>query len=92
MATHISQEDDYYNEALRAFLTKVKSKTLTPEDENPKGLWAPMGVVDTSTSHGRNFCIRSSFGVIDSSLEGSIRELQLLERSMLLAIFSKNII
>jgi hypothetical protein len=72
-----SQEDDYYNEALRAFLTKVKSKTLTPEDENPKGLWAPMGVVDTSTSQGCNFCIRSLFGALNSSLERSIREIQI---------------
>jgi hypothetical protein len=66
-----SQEDDCYNEAPKAFLTQVKSKTLTPEDEKPKGLRAPMGVVDTSTSQGRNFCIRSSFGALYTSLERS---------------------
>jgi hypothetical protein len=37
-----------------------------------------MGVVDTSTSQGRNFCIRSPFGALNSSLEISIREIQLL--------------
>jgi hypothetical protein len=37
-----------------------------------------MGVVDTSTSHGRNFCIRSPFGVFDTPLERYIRGLQLL--------------
>jgi hypothetical protein len=37
-----------------------------------------MGVVDTSTSRGRNFCIRSPFGALDTSLERSIRGLQLL--------------
>jgi hypothetical protein len=30
-----------------------------------------MGVVDTSTSRGRNFCIRSSFGALDTPLERS---------------------
>jgi hypothetical protein len=30
-----------------------------------------MGVVDTSTSRGRKFCIRSSFGVHTRSLERS---------------------
>jgi hypothetical protein len=38
-----SQEDDRYNEALKAFLTQGKYKTLTLEDENPKGLQASMG-------------------------------------------------
>jgi hypothetical protein len=45
-----------------------------------------MGVVDTSTSQGRNFGIRSPFGAHDSSLERSIREIQLLgeqHRSMI---------
>jgi hypothetical protein len=37
-----------------------------------------MGVVDMSTSQGRNFCIRSLFGALDSSLERSIRGIQLL--------------
>jgi hypothetical protein len=73
-----SQEYDAYNEALKAFLTSRKSKILTPEDETPKGLWAPMGVVDTSTSQGSNFCIQSSFRAHDSSLERSIRGLHML--------------
>jgi hypothetical protein len=34
-----------------------------------KGLWASMGVVDTSTSQERNFCIRSQFGVLVTLLE-----------------------
>jgi hypothetical protein len=37
-----------------------------------------MGIVDTSTSKGCNFCIRSPFGVLDTPLEISIRGLQLL--------------
>ena len=76
-----SQEDDYYNEALRAFLTQGKSKTLTPEDENPKGLWALMEVVDTLTSSGSNFCIRLPFGVLDIPLERSNREERFLTSS-----------
>jgi hypothetical protein len=35
---HSQEYDGVYNEALEAFLTKRKSKTLTPEDETPKGL------------------------------------------------------
>jgi hypothetical protein len=35
----------------------------------PKVMWAPFGYVSISTSSGRNFCIRSLFGVHDSSLE-----------------------
>jgi hypothetical protein len=41
--THSQEDDDVYNEALEAFLIQRKSKTLTPEDETPKGMWAPMG-------------------------------------------------
>jgi hypothetical protein len=37
----------------------------------PKGLWAPMGLVGMPTSRGRNFCIRSLFGMLDSPLERS---------------------
>jgi hypothetical protein len=37
-----------------------------------------MGVVDTSTSQGRNFGIRSPFRAQDSSLERYIRGIQLL--------------
>jgi hypothetical protein len=37
----------------------------------PKGLWASMGVVDTSTFQGHNFCIRSSFGALDTSSKRS---------------------
>jgi hypothetical protein len=32
-----------------------------------------MGVVNTSTSRGHNFCIRSSFGALGTSSERSIR-------------------
>ena len=39
----------------------------------PKCLRASMGVVDTSTSQGRNVCIRYSFEAHDNSLERSIR-------------------
>jgi hypothetical protein len=53
---------------------QVKYKTLTLEDENPKGLWAPMWVVDTSTSWGHNFFIRSPFWALDTPLERSNRE------------------
>jgi len=35
----------------------------------PKGCWAPMGVVNTSTSQGCNVCIRSLFGALDTLLE-----------------------
>jgi hypothetical protein len=52
-----SQEDGVYNEDTKAFLTLIKSKTLTPKDETPKGLQALMEVVDMSTSQGRKFCI-----------------------------------
>jgi hypothetical protein len=48
------------------------------EDETPKVLWAPRWLVDTSTSQGHKFCIRSPFGVHDSSLERTIQGLQLL--------------
>ena len=37
-----------------------------------------MGVVDMSTSQGRNFCIRSPFGAFNISLERSIQEIQIL--------------
>jgi hypothetical protein len=37
-----------------------------------------MGVVDTSTSQGRNFCIRSPFRALESSFERSIREIKIL--------------
>jgi len=43
----------------------------------PKGLRAPMGVVDMSTFQGCNFCMRSSFGAHDSSFERSIRGLNI---------------
>jgi hypothetical protein len=39
----------------------------------PKGLRASMGIVGTSTSQGRNFYIRSSFGVFYTSSERSNR-------------------
>jgi hypothetical protein len=54
---HSKEDSDFYNEAPKAFLTQRKSKKLTLEDETSKGLWAPMGVVDMSTSQGRKFCI-----------------------------------
>jgi hypothetical protein len=37
-----------------------------------------MGVVDTSTSRGRNFCIRTMFGVLDTPLESSNRQERVL--------------
>jgi hypothetical protein len=72
------QEDYHYNEAPKAFLTLKKSKTLTLEDEKPKYLQAPMGVVDTSTSPGRNFFILSLFRAFNTSSKRSIHEEQLM--------------
>jgi hypothetical protein len=40
-----SYEDDFYNEAPKIFLTKIKSNTLTSEDENPTVLWTLFWVV-----------------------------------------------
>jgi hypothetical protein len=37
-----------------------------------------MGVVDTLTSQGCNFCIQSLFGALNTPLEISIRGIQLL--------------
>jgi hypothetical protein len=63
-----SQEDNY-NEDQKVFLIeKINEKTLNG-DEMPKGLWAMKGVVDTLTSRGRNFCTRSPFGALYTSLE-----------------------
>ena len=44
----------------------------------PKGLWALMGVVDTSTYRGYNFFIRYFFGVIDTPLERYIQGVHIL--------------
>jgi hypothetical protein len=46
---------------------------VTLEDETPKDLQAPMGVVDTSISRGHKFFIQSLFGVLSISLEISIQ-------------------
>ena len=40
-------------------------------------IWAPFGQIGVSTSRGRNFGILSSFDAHDTSLERSIRGIQL---------------
>jgi hypothetical protein len=64
-----SQEDDCYNESPTSFIKQLKSKTLTLEDENPKGLRASTGVVDMSTSRGCNVCMQYLFGVTQYTIE-----------------------
>ena len=40
------------------------------EDEKPKGLWAPMGVVDTSTSRGRKFLYGALYTMLERHSQG----------------------